>query len=164
MSHSALPVPATFDRAVSPCCRKNSVAGPGDSSSVGEGTTSNWAEQTMNASRRTWVGFTGVGLCAIISGCASDPNRIGITNQRHPGPAVGRAVGTGVGVAAGNVAGGVVGFGEGVAVGAAAPFDSSTRVVRRWPTETTADGRAILVPGDIVVGQYRRPLNPPPAA
>lgn len=118
----------------------------------------------MNASRGTWAGFAGVGLCAVLSGCASDPNRIGITNQRHPGPAVGRAVGTGVGVAAGNVGGGVVAFGEGVAVGAAAPFNSSTRVVRRWRTETTADGRTIQVPEDIVVDQYGRPLNPPPVA
>jgi hypothetical protein len=110
------------------------------------------------------VGFTGVGLCAVISGCATDPNRIGVTNQSHPGPAVGRSVGIGVGVAAGNVAGGVVAFGEGLGAGAAAPFNSSTRVVRRWRTETTADGRTIQVPEDIVVDQYGRPLNPPPSA
>lgn len=108
--------------------------------------------------------FVGVGLCVVISGCKTDPNRIGITNQRHPGPAVGRAVGTGVGVAAGNVAGGVVAFGEGVGSGAAAPFNSSTRVVRRWRTETTADGRVIQVPEDIVVDQYGRPLDVPKAA
>jgi hypothetical protein len=108
--------------------------------------------------------FLGVAFGALFCGCASDPNRIGITNQRHPGPAAGRAVGTGVGLAAGNVAGGVVAFGEGVGSGAAAPFNSSTRVVRRWRTETTADGRTIQVPEDIVVDQYGRPLNPPKAA
>ena len=110
------------------------------------------------------AGFAGIGLCVVISGCASDPNRIGVTNQSHPGPAAGRAAGVGVGVAAGNVAGAVVGFGEGAALGAAAPFNSSTTVVRRWRTETTADGRTIQVPEDIVVDQYGRPLHPPKAA
>ena len=118
----------------------------------------------MKVSRRTIAGFAGVGLCVVLSGCASDPNRIGVTNQSHPGPAAGRAVGVGVGVAAGNVAGAVVGFGEGVALGAAAPFDSSTTVVRRWRTETTPDGRTVQVPEDIVVDQYGRPLHAPKAA
>lgn len=29
------------------------------------------------------------------AGCATDPNRVGITNQTQPGPAVGKAIGTG---------------------------------------------------------------------
>jgi len=115
----------------------------------------------MKNSTGMLVGVTGAALW-LAAGCASDPNRIGVTNQRHPGPAVGRAVGTGVGVVGGNVAGGVVGFGEGVSRGAAAPFDNTTRVVRRWRTETTADGRTIQVPEDIVVDQYGRPLTPQP--
>jgi hypothetical protein len=101
-----------------------------------------------------------------LSGCARDPNRIGVTNPRAPGPAVGRAVGTGVGAVGGNVAGAVVGIGEGVAQGASVPFNNTTRVVRRWRTETTADGRTIQVPEDIVVDQYGRPVgavSPPPA-
>ena len=97
-----------------------------------------------------------------VGGCARDPNRIGVTNPRQPGPAVGRAVGTGVGAVGGNVAGAVVGLGEGVAQGASAPFNNTTRVVRRWRTETTADGRVIQVPEDIVVDQYGRPVNAPP--
>jgi hypothetical protein len=104
----------------------------------------------------------GAGLLLGFVGCARDPNRIGVTNPRHPGPAAGRAVGTGVGVVGGNVAGAVVGVGEGVAQGASAPFNNTTRVVRRWRTETTADGRTIQVPEDIVVDQHGRPINAPP--
>lgn len=106
------------------------------------------------------LGVTGT-ILTLLAGCARDPNRIGITNTRQPGPAVGRAVGSGVGAVSGNVAGGVVGFGEGVVSGTAASFNNSTRVVRRWRTETTADGRIIQVPEDIVVDQYGRPINPP---
>jgi hypothetical protein len=98
-----------------------------------------------------------------LTGCARDPNRIGVTNQRQPGPAAGRAVGTGVGAVGGNVAGAVVGFGEGVGQGAAQSFDNTTRVVRRWRTETTADGRTIQVPEDIVVDEQGRPVKAPPA-
>jgi hypothetical protein len=98
-----------------------------------------------------------------LAGCATDPNRIGVTNQRQPGPAAGRAVGTGVGAVSGNVAGAVVGFGEGVGQGAAQSFDNTTRIVRRWRTETTADGRTIQVPEDIVVDEQGRPVKAPPA-
>lgn len=96
------------------------------------------------------------------TGCARDPNRISGTNPYHPGPASGRAVGAGVGVAAGNVAGAVVGTGEGFVAGASAPFHKTTRVVRTWRTETTADGRTIQVPVDTVVDENGRPVNPPP--
>lgn len=104
-----------------------------------------------------------------LAGCARDPNRIGVTNQRQPGPAAGKAVGTGGGAVGGNVAGAVVGFGEGVGQAASDSFDNTTRVVRRWRTETTADGRTIQVPEDIVVDEHGRPIkavktNAPPAA
>jgi hypothetical protein len=110
-------------------------------------------------------GLLGLGL----AGCARDPNRIGVTNQRQPGPAAGRAVGTGVGAVGGNVAGAVVGFGEGVGQGFSDSFDNTTRIVRRWRTETTPDGRTIQVPEDIVVDAHGRPIkavkpNPPPPA
>ncbi len=98
---------------------------------------------------------------AVLSGCASDPNRVGVTNPRAPGPAIGQGVGTAVGAVGGNVAGAVVGFGEGVAAGASVPFDNTRRVIRVWKEETTADGRVIKVPVDIEVDQYGRPLNSP---
>ena len=95
--------------------------------------------------------------CLWFCGCTS-PDNVGVTNQQHPGPAVGRAVGTGAGVVAGNAAGAVVGVGEGVVAGVSAPFDNTTRSVRRWRTETTPDGRTIQVPEDIIVDQYGRPV------
>ena len=67
-----------------------------------------------------------------------------------------------IGKPAGNVAGAVVGVGEGFSHGASASFNNSSRVVRRWRTETTADGRVIQVPEDIEVDQYGRPLNSKP--
>ena len=98
-----------------------------------------------------------------LAGCARDPNRISGTNPYHPGPASGRAVGATAGVAAGNVAGAVVGTSEGFAAGASAPFHKTTRVVRTWRTETTADGRTIQVPVDTVVDENGRPVNAPKA-
>lgn len=95
----------------------------------------------------------------VLTGCASDPNRVGLTNPHQPGPAAGRAAGTAVGAVGGNVAGAVVGFGEGVAAGASKPFNNSRRVVRTWREETSADGRVIKVPVDIEVDQYGRPLG-----
>ncbi|MBI3869676.1 MAG: flagellar motor protein MotB [Verrucomicrobia bacterium] len=100
---------------------------------------------------------------ALFAGCASDPNRVGLTNPHQPGPAAGRAAGSAVGAVGGNVAGAVVGFGEGVAAGAATSFDNTRRVVRVWRNETTADGRVIKVPVDIEVDRYGRPLGAPPA-
>lgn len=79
------------------------------------------------------------------------------TSPYHPGPTVGRGVGEGAGVVAGNALGAVVGVGEGLAAGVSAPFDPTTRVVRRWRTETTSDGRTVQVPEDILVDQYGRP-------
>jgi hypothetical protein len=95
-----------------------------------------------------------------LAGCASDPNRPGITNHSQPGPAVGRGLGSAVGAVGGNVAGGVVGFGEGVVAAGSKPFDNSRRLIRTWRTEVTADGRTIQVPVDIEVDKYGRPLHP----
>ena len=93
--------------------------------------------------------------CLLASGCASPS----YTNSPyHPGPAAGQAVGTGVGLAIGETTGFAVGAGEGVVEGAAAPFDTTTHVVRRWHTETTADGRTIQVPEDILVDSLGRPV------
>ena len=90
------------------------------------------------------------------TGCASSH-----TSPYHPGPVAGQAVGTGVGVVAGNVAGFGVGVVEGTAHGVAAPFDPSYHMVRQWRTETTADGRTIQVPYDILVDKYGRPVHMP---
>lgn len=95
-------------------------------------------------------------LLVLTSGCSTSGP---VTNGNQPGPAVGRAIGTGVGAVGGNAAGAVVGFGEGVVAGTAASFDTTTRTVRQWKTETTADGRTIQVPVDIVVDQYGRPVG-----
>ncbi len=99
----------------------------------------------------------------ILAGCASDPNRPGLTNPRQPGPAIGRGVGSAVGAVGGNVAGAVVGVGEGIAAAGKVPFDNTRRVVRTWRQETTSDGRTIQVPVDIEVDQYGRPLSAPKA-
>jgi hypothetical protein len=108
-----------------------------------------------------------LGLCAALaavglgSGCASDPNKIGVTNKRQPGPAAGHAVGGAVGAVRGNVAGAIVGFGEGVEAGSRKAFDNTARVVRRWRTETTPDGRTIQIPEDVLVDEYDRPIGEP---
>ena len=98
----------------------------------------------------------------ILAGCSTTPRHT--TSNYHPGPAAGQAVGEGVGVVGGNVASAAVGFGEGVVRGTAAPFDTTTRVVRRWRTETTVDGRTIQVPEDTLVDAYGRPGGPAPKA
>ena len=139
---------------------KNQIACTFSFSSVCKRTI-RYPEIVMKISNAMWIGSIGSTLCLVMGGCASDPNRVGVTNQRHIGPAAGRAIGTGIGVIGGNVAGAAVGLGEGVAQGTAAPFNNTTRVVRRWHTETTADGRTIQIPEDIVVDQYGRPVNAP---
>jgi hypothetical protein len=96
-------------------------------------------------------------LAVLLWGCAG-PNYT--TSPYHPGPAVGTAAGTAVGVVGGNAAGAVVGFGEGVIRGGAAPFDTTTRMIRVWQEETTADGRKIMVPRDILVDAEGRPVQP----
>jgi hypothetical protein len=110
------------------------------------------------------AGFAALSLCG--TGCNEIHPKY-TTSPYHPGPVVGEAVGTGVGAVAGNAAGVAVGFGEGAVRGAAAPFDPTTRVVRRWRTETTPDGRTVQVPEDVLVDSYGRPVgaqpNPRPA-
>jgi hypothetical protein len=80
----------------------------------------------------------------------------------QPGPVAGQTVGAGAGVVAGNV----VGFGNGAVGGTIAGYnyatDPSYRMVRYWKTETTADGRTIQVPYDLLVDQYGRPSKMPP--
>ena len=115
----------------------------------------------MNIARYIPIALAVATFGLLLTGCVSDPNRVGITNRNQPGPAVGQALGTGVGAVGGNVVGGVVGFGEGVVGGAKVPFDNTTRIVRRWRTETTADGRTIQVPEDIVVDAAGRPVGLP---
>jgi hypothetical protein len=95
--------------------------------------------------------FAAVLLAAIVTGCASGPNSVGVTNQQQPGPAVGRAVGSGVGAVVGNVAGAGVGVVEGTAGGIHSAFDNTQRVVRYWREEQTADGRMILIPENFLV-------------
>ena len=94
----------------------------------------------------------------LVAGCGTTQKHT-FTSPYHPGPVIGQTIGTGVGVLGGNVAGAAVGFGEGVVKGTTAPFNNTTRVVRRWRTETTADGRTIQVPEDILVDAYGRPLG-----
>lgn len=113
----------------------------------------------MKTTRHEPIGLATATIGLLVAGCASDPNRVGITNQNHPGPALGQAVGTGVGAVGGNIVGGVVGFSEGVVGGAKAPFDNTTRFIRRWRTETTSDGRTIQVFEDIRVDAYGRPVG-----
>jgi hypothetical protein len=95
----------------------------------------------------------------LLTGCSSTEG--GHTSPYQPGPVAGKTVGQGVGVAAGNVAGFGVGVVEGTARGLAAPFNPSYHMVRYWRTETTADGRTIQVPYDILVDQYGRPVKMP---
>jgi hypothetical protein len=102
-----------------------------------------------------------LGLTALFAGCSSTDGKSG-TNPRHPGPALGQAAGTVVGTVSGNVAGAVVGVGEGTVNGIQQPFTNEPRVVRTWHTETTADGRTIQVPREILVDQYGRPVSTKP--
>src|SRR5262245_3370677 len=88
-----------------------------------------------------------------VAGCSST-ERHPVTNNPHPGPVAGQAAGAGVGVVVGNIAGFGAGFAGGLAAGVSAPFTpTTTRVVRTWQTETTADGRTIQVPVDIAVDE-----------
>ena len=100
------------------------------------------------------------------TGCRTD---YGVGSPYQPGPTAGKAIGTGVGTVAGNAAGFGVGVVQGTAAGVADTFDPSYHMVRYWRTETTADGRTIQVPYDVLVDQYGRPVkapaptgNPPP--
>src|SRR5574344_752742 len=95
----------------------------------------------------------------VLSGCASDPNKMGVTNPNQPGPAAGRAVGGAVGGVVGNTAGFVAGVGEGAAATTGKVFNNRTYVVRQWQTVTTHDGRTVQVPVDVVVDENGIPLK-----
>ena len=113
----------------------------------------------MNISRFFPAYLGAAALAALVTGCQTD--NYGSTSPYHPGPVAGKAVGTGVGVVAGNVVGAGVGVVEGTAHGLAKPFDPSYHMVRQWTTETTADGRTIQVPHDILVDSMGRPVAMP---
>jgi len=98
-------------------------------------------------------------LFLIFTGCAN--TEYGHTSPYHPGPVIGKSAGNAAGVVAGNAVGVGVGVVEGTAQGLAAPFDPSYHMVRHWKTETTADGRVIQVPVDVLVDKYGRPVNMP---
>ena len=101
---------------------------------------------------------TGILLAALlVGGCANRHQTF--TSPYHPGPVIGQTVGLGIGVVAGNAAGVAVGLTEGAIKGSAAPFDNTTRIVRRWSPKTTEDGRVIQVPVDILVDSNGRPIG-----
>jgi hypothetical protein len=105
--------------------------------------------------------LAGLGVVYALCGCKSTSSASGrVTNQNSPGPKVGNAVGAGVGAVAGNVAGAGVGVVEGTAATAGNVFTpQTTRVVRHWKTETTADGRTIQVPVDYLVDEQGRVIK-----
>ena len=98
---------------------------------------------------------------ALLSGCASRPTEARGTNPNQPGPAVGYAVGTAVGSVTGQVTGAIAAGAEGAADAIKAPFNNERRVVRRWRTETTADGRTIQVPYEVEVDGNGRVIEQP---
>ena len=113
----------------------------------------------MKSYRLFLLGVVSLSCGLLLVGCSRTD--YGGTSPYHPGPVAGKTVGNAVGVTAGNVAGFGVGAAEGVVHGVAAPFDSSYHMVRYWRTETTADGRTIQVPYDVLVDQYGRPVKMP---
>ncbi|MEI8290464.1 MAG: flagellar motor protein MotB [Verrucomicrobiota bacterium] len=114
----------------------------------------------MKSFRRVFLaGFICFSSGLLLVGCAN--TEYSHTSPYHPGPVVGTAVGGAAGVVAGNAVGAGVGVVEGAAAGLAAPFDPSYHMVRQWKTETTADGRTIQVPVDILVDKFGRPVGMP---
>ena len=102
--------------------------------------------------------FAGSILLLAATGCRTD---YGAGSPYQPGPVAGKAVGAGVGTVAGNVAGFGVGAVQGTTHGIANTFNPQYHMVRYWKTETTADGRTIQRPYDILVDQYGRPATMP---
>jgi hypothetical protein len=97
---------------------------------------------------------------SLFSGCTTRPTEQRITNPQQPGPAIGTAVGAVVGTVTGQVAGAVVAGAEASAAAIQAPYSNERRVVRRWRTETTADGRTIQVPYEVEVDAQGRVIEP----
>lgn len=93
----------------------------------------------------------------LAAGCHTEPSYT--TSAYAPGPVAGEAIGYGTGQVIGNVAASGVASVEGLGAGIAAPFDTTTYVVRRWHTEKTSDGRTIQVPVDILVDSQGRPIR-----
>jgi len=99
--------------------------------------------------------FISFALIALLVGCQSGSSTV--TNQNQPGPAVGRAVGTGAGAVSGQVVGGTVAAVEATGQTMATAFEPrETRVIRKWVTETTEDGREIQVQKEFLVDEEGR--------
>lgn len=113
---------------------------------------------TVNTSRLLALPL--LASAALLSGCASRPAEARATNLNQPGPAIGHAVGSVGGAVTGQVAGAVVAGAQGAADAIKAPFNNERRVVRRWRTETTADGRTIQVPYEVEVDEHGRVIEP----
>ena len=114
--------------------------------------------RTMKITSIFAAGIAGF-LAVATTGCRSDSY---VGSPYQPGPVAGTAIGTGVGAVAGNAVGFGAGVVQGTVGGAANALDPSYRMVRQWRTETTADGRVIQVPYDIMVDQNGRPVNAQP--
>ncbi len=107
---------------------------------------------------RIFLTLAGAVLLLAATGCRTD---YGSGSPYQPGPAAGKVVGGAVGTVAGNVAGFGVGAVQGTTHGVANTINPQYHMVRYWRTETTADGRTIQVPYDILVDQYGRPAAMP---
>ncbi len=112
-----------------------------------------------NNNKTTIFTFAAAVFSLLSAGCSTNPNTMGITNPQQPGPAAGRVVGGAIGAVVGNTAGFVTGIGEGAAAMTGEVFDNRTYVVRQWQTVTTADGRTVQIPVDIVVDENGIPLK-----
>ena len=110
----------------------------------------------MNAHHKILTRLAVLSGGLLLTGCGTSH-----TSPYQPGPVAGQAVGYGVGTVAGNVAGFGVGAVQGTASGIGNSFNPDYHMVRYWRTETTADGRTIQVPYDILVDQYGRPSRMP---
>jgi hypothetical protein len=110
----------------------------------------------MNFHRFIFVGIAALSCGVLFTGCGTSH-----TSPYQPGPVAGQAVGYGAGTVVGNVAGFGVGAVQGTAHGIGQSFNPDYHAVRYWRTETTADGRTIQVPYDMMVDQYGRPSKMP---
>lgn len=110
----------------------------------------------MNFHRLILAGIASLSCGALFTACGTSH-----TSPYQPGPVAGQAVGYGAGTMVGNVAGFGVGAVQGTAYGIGQSFNPNYHAVRYWRTETTADGRTIQVPYDIMVDQYGRPSKMP---